>query len=147
VDEGAVKVLPVMIDVKGKNVLIAGGGRIAFRKARTLLNEGARVTVVSPEISFVPEGMEYIRSEYRKEFIKDKLIVIAATDKKTVNRRIADDARNAGILALDASDRKNCDLMFMAYERKNGTVIAVSTEGESPGRARDIRDKLVKENE
>ncbi|MGN1097989.1 MAG: bifunctional precorrin-2 dehydrogenase/sirohydrochlorin ferrochelatase, partial [Clostridia bacterium] len=109
---------PVMLNVKNRSVLIAGGGKTAFRKARSLAAEGARITAAAPEIlpEFAQLGAELIFEPYSSDMLAEKFLVIAATDDKDVNEKILSDSRKLGILCMSASDGKNGDFISMAFE-------------------------------
>lgn len=136
--------LPVMLDVKDRAVLIAGGGRVALRKAKTLLAEGADVTVVSPKITsgFKELNINYIHEEYSPDLLRGKFIVIAATDSRLVNAEIISDAVSAGVLCMSVSDCVAGDFISMAYERSGMITAAVSTGGCFPKLARKMRHEL-----
>ena len=82
---------PVMVDLTGREVLVVGGGSVAARKIKTLLEYGAVVNVVTRELSpeikeYVDSGkVQYLGEEFSMVFLKDKFLVIAATDDEALN--------------------------------------------------------------
>lgn len=138
----------ISLDLFQKDCLVVGGGQVAERKVRSLLECGARVKVISPEIT---PGMGKLAAEglilYREGFYQDSdlngvFLVIGATDREEVNRRIADDcaARNLVVNIVDDPGKGN--FFVPAVVRRGALTIAVSTEGKSPMLARKIREEL-----
>ncbi len=125
---------PLFINLRGAVVLIAGGGRVAARRAGALLGFGASVRVAAPELS--PElekllgrdGLEWLRTEYRSELLGGVTLAIAATDSREVNRRVGLDARERGILVSVADRREECSFYFPAIV-KSGVLTAGIVSG------------------
>lgn len=128
--------MPVMLCVKDKLCTVIGGGNAAYRKAKTLIGNGARVRVISRELSekFRDMDVEYIQKEYSDGDIKDSFLVIAATDNPELNRKIGKDVRRrkGANLFLSSDNKDNSDLMFSAYTEFGDIKIAVSTGGGYP---------------
>ena len=142
---------PVFLKVHGERCVVVGGGRVALRKVKRLLDCGGEVTVVSPRV--VPElvtlarekSIHLIRRRYRKEDLAGATIVIGATDRPEINCRIADEARKAGALVNVVDDSGPSSFIIPSYFRSGSLTLAVSTGGESPALARKIRTKLQKD--
>lgn len=136
--------LPVMLDVKGKNCVVVGGGRAAAIKAKTLIKNGADVTVISEKLSKDFDGLDvnFIRKPYLPSDVSDCFIAVAATNNADLNRRIGEDAKKHGALFLSC-DGGNSDLMFTAYTRSGDVTAAVSTNGAYPLFGAKIRDELA----
>ena len=86
---------PVNLDVRGKTCLVVGGGEVALRKARALVDAGADVTVVAPEVHGklkADERIELRERAFRTSDLHDAFIVIVATDDDLTNRSVASDA-------------------------------------------------------
>ena len=139
---------PIFLDVTDRPVLLVGGGHVALEKIGKLVDHGARVTVVSPEL--IPEVRAYI-DDGRAELIErpflsgdtaGAFLVMVATDDGEVNRSIADEARAAGILVNAADDASNCDFILPSLVRRGELAIAASTGGTSPAMARWLRERL-----
>jgi len=139
---------PAFIDLTECAVLVVGGGAVAARKVAGLLDAGARVTVVAPEASLrlrkqAREKRIALRlREFRPADLDGAWMVIAATDARAVNRRIADEARRRRILCNVVDDPALCTFQAPSVARRGKLQIAVSTGGASPSLARDIRRKL-----
>src|SRR5205085_5641091 len=125
-----------------------GGGPIGERKARALLECGARVVVVSPALTLpltalVEDGrVEHRARPFQRADVAGCRLVIAATGRPAVDRRVAEAARRRGVL-VNAVDRPVwCDVILGSVLRRGELQIAVSTGGRSPALARDIRRPL-----
>ena len=139
---------PIFLDLADKDCLVVGGGETAERKVRTLLECGARVTVVSPDLS---DGLRDLQSRgllvthrriFRCEDVTDRFLVIGATDENEVNRAVFRAATAVGALCniVDAPDL--CDFIVPSVVRRGSLQIAISTGGKSPAYAKRVREKL-----
>lgn len=141
---------PVNLDVKDRNCLVVGGGRVGTRKVRTLLECGARVTVISPEAT--PElealaGQGQIRwhtRDYRASDLDNAFLVIGATDDQRLNLKIHQDADKAQRLCNIADQPDLCNFILPAIMRQGALMITVSTGGKSPAFAKHLRQQLEK---
>ena len=139
------RLYPVFLNLKGRRVLIVGGGPGAARKAKGLLKAGARVTVVAPAFSpALPKAVRRLRRRYSASDVRGNLLVVAATDDRALNVRIARQARSAGALVNRTDDSGDCDYHVPSVFRKGELAVAVSTGGTSPALARRIRLDLLK---
>ena len=136
---------PVFLNVTDRPCLVIGGGEIAARKAEGLLEAGARLTIVSPEVvdeidEWAAAGtVELIRRCYEKRDLEGRYLAYAATDDDRLHERVAIDAASAGVL-LNVVDRTRwCDFIVPSIARRGDLVVAVSTSGQSPAMARRIR--------
>jgi siroheme synthase-like protein len=142
---------PMFLNISGKRCVVVGGGRVALRKVRALLEHGASIEVISPDLC--PELVELAekrqistsRRQYQPGDLRKALIVIAATDSSETNQRVAKEARSEGALVNIADDLESSDFIVPSYARRGGITIAVSTSGRSPALARKIRTRLEKE--
>ena len=95
---------PINLDIRNRNCLVIGGGGVGTRKALALLACGARVTVVSPEVTqrladlAGSRVLVLVQRSYREEDLKTMFLVIGATDDEALNRRVHSDAEKRGIL-------------------------------------------------
>ena len=138
---------PLMLDGAGLRALVVGGGKVATRKTRALLESGAQVRVISPRLAEDLEALDgglltVIRREYVTGDIADALLVIAATSYRDVNARVARDARLLGRLVnvTDAPEEGNC--VTPAAHRAGDLLIAV-TAGGVPSVAVRVRDSIA----
>jgi precorrin-2 dehydrogenase/sirohydrochlorin ferrochelatase len=141
---------PIFFNIRSKTGVVVGGGKVAFRKVKILLDCGAEVTVVSPkpcpEIVKLSKDrlIRLIRRDYEAGDLRDAVIAIVCTDMKKVNRKVADEAKKAGVLVNVADDLEPSDFIIPSFFRRGNLTIAVSTSGVSPALARKIRAKLEK---
>jgi precorrin-2 dehydrogenase/sirohydrochlorin ferrochelatase len=139
---------PVNLDIQNRECLVVGGGSVGKRKILTLLECGARVTVVSPRISVeilgLSEGHCITLKErnYRSSDLEGILLVIGATDNEKVNQQISKDATEAGILCNIVDRPQECTFVLPAIVKQGDLVIAISTSGKSPAFAKRLRQKL-----
>ena len=139
---------PVFLDVRRKKCVVIGGGQVAFRKIRTLLDCGASVTVISPvlhpDLSELAnkKSIQVIRRSYKSRDLKGAFIVIAATGTKETNRKVAKEAGRVGALVNVVDDPEPSDFIVPSLLRRGDLTIAISTGGMSPALARKIRTRL-----
>jgi siroheme synthase-like protein len=137
--------LPVMLKVRGRRCLIVGGGGVARRRAGALLEAGAFVTVVAPqidpELAQLPIHVE-VRT-YRGDDLDEVMLVIVATDNETVNQQVSADARARGVLVNRADDPDEGDITIPAHTRHGPITLAVHTGGISASASAEIRRRLT----
>jgi siroheme synthase-like protein len=146
----AINYYPIFFNLRSKMAVVVGGGKVALRKVRTLLECGADLTVVGPKpcpeiVKLSKDGLIHlIQRDYEPGNLKDAVIAVVCTDMKKVNRKVAVDAKRAGVLANVVDDLKSSDFIIPSFFRRGNLTIAVSTSGVSPALARKIRAKLQK---
>lgn len=139
---------PVNLDIRNRDCLVIGGGGVGKRKILTLLECGARVTVVSPKISNEIKGLSkehpiaLRERKYCPSDLEGKFLVIGATDNEEVNQQISKDAANAGILCNIVDRPQECTFVLPAIVKQGDLIIAISTSGKSPAFAKSLRQKL-----
>ncbi|MCX7927056.1 MAG: bifunctional precorrin-2 dehydrogenase/sirohydrochlorin ferrochelatase [Candidatus Omnitrophica bacterium] len=144
------KYYPIFLNVRGKKCCIVGAGAVALRKAKTLICCGADVYVISPSIckGFLPlkklKLIKHVKSEYKKRYIKNAELVIAATDNRTVNAQIAKEANKQRILVNVVDMPLESSFIAPSYINKGSLIIAISTSGMAPILAKKIRQDLEK---
>ena len=138
---------PVMLDLTDVPVLLVGGGVIASRKAAQLLDAGARLTVVAPEVQpeLAARAAEVRVRPYAAADLDGHQLVMTATDDPVVNAQVAADARARGTWVNSADDPVNCSFILPAVTRRGPVVVAVGTDGSSPALARHLRDRIASE--
>jgi len=137
--------LPVFHNVKGKLCLVVGGGEVAKRKAGVLLEAGAKVRVVAPEIEpelVNREGVECIVAAFATEHLDDVTLAIAATNERSVNKQVSElaQARNIAVNVVD--DPELCTFIMPAILDRSPLMVAFSSGGASPVLTRMMRGKL-----
>jgi uroporphyrin-III C-methyltransferase/precorrin-2 dehydrogenase/sirohydrochlorin ferrochelatase len=135
--------LPVFLDLSGRRVLVVGGGRVATRRVRTLLDAGAEVVVVAPvlaeEITALPVTTH--RRGFAGADVRGAWLVLACTDDAAVNAAAADAAEARGVWCIRADDAVRSSGWLSATATVDHVTVAVSAEGD-PRRAQAIRDQL-----
>lgn len=136
---------PVNLDLRGRRVLVVGGGPVAARKAEGLLRAGAVVTVVAPTavaaLSDAP-GVRWHRRPYRRGEVASYRLAITATDDPTVNAQVARDGEASNVLVNSADDPVNCAFILPAVVTRGDLQITISTNGRSPAMSRWARRRL-----
>jgi siroheme synthase-like protein len=141
---------PIFLNIQGKRCVVIGGGKVALRKIKMLLDCGANVSVISPkphpDIAKLSKerAIHLIQRDYEAQDLKGAVIAIVCTDVKEVNRKVADEAKKSGILVNVADDPEPSDFIIPSFFRRGNLTLAVSTSGVSPALARKIRTKLEK---
>jgi len=144
------KLFPVLIDIEGKKCVVFGGGSVAERKVKTLLEYGAKITLISPEITeklkkFIIEGkIEYFPREYKKGDTKDAFLVVPATSDSKINEEIA---KEANFLVNLVEKKKINKLKAIIYTvpailEKGDLKIAISTE--FPALSKLLKEEIEK---
>lgn len=140
--------LPIFQDVRAKPCLVVGGGATAARKVGSLLRAGAAVTVIAPAL--VDElaqkahagQVHHMARRFEPNDIADNRLVIAATDDREVNRRIAEQANALQIPVNVVDDPDACTFLLPSIVDRSPVVIAISTGKASPVLARLLRTRL-----
>lgn len=140
--------LPIFLDLAGRPALVVGGGSVAARKVRLLRRAGAAITVVAPHLCDELSGLEqekhirFLQRKFQDEDVCDVALIIAATDNRSVNRKIYDlaQARHIPVNVVDSPDQ--CSFIMPSIIDRSPVQIAVSTGGTSPVLARLLRAKL-----
>ncbi len=139
---------PAMLDIQGKPCLVVGGGAVGSRKVKTLVECGAKVTVVSPEADpslqkLADEGAIQLKLVgYEAKDLDGMFMVIGATDDEALNERISQDACGRNLLCNIADRPKVCNFILPSIVRQGDLLIAVSTCGKSPAFAKTMRKRL-----
>jgi uroporphyrin-III C-methyltransferase/precorrin-2 dehydrogenase/sirohydrochlorin ferrochelatase len=139
---------PAFLDLRGRRVVVVGGGAIAEHKVRGLLAAGARVTVVSPEPTpglsdLAARGpVELCRRPYRAGDLSGAWLAIAATDDRAANGAVWADAERHRVLLNAVDDVDHCSFIAPAIHRAGDITVAVSTAGKSPALAVRLRDRI-----
>ncbi len=145
---------PVNLVVAGRDCLVVGGGPIAARKARGLVECGARVTVVAPELS--PEiealpGVSVQRRPYRSGEVAEYRLAITATGDPDVDGAVFREGEEHGVWVNSADDPDHCSFTLPALVRQGALLATFSTSGQSPALASWLRrqygDQLGPEHE
>lgn len=142
---------PVFLDLNGRRCVVVGGGDVALRKVKPLLDSGALVEVISPRLC---SGLKQLENDKKINVIGRKFqpgdltgafIAIAATANLQTNAAVAAEGLEKSIMVNVVDDPARCDFILPSYCRRGGIILAVSTSGMSPALARKIMSRLEKE--
>src|SRR5260370_9835352 len=139
---------PAFLDLRGRRVVVVGGGAIAEQKVRGLIEAGARVTVVRPEPTpglsqlEARASVELRRRRYRAGDLSGAWLAIAATDDRAANAAVWAEAEQQRVLVNAVDDIDHCSFIAPAVHREGDITVAVSTAGKSPALAVRLRSPL-----
>lgn len=145
----SMKTYPIcLINLENKKSVVVGGGRIALRKTQGLIDAGASITLISPEVE--PELQKLAESnsiiwlprKYLKGDLEKAFLVIAATNDPDVNHEIWEEAATEECLINVVDDPKHSNFILPAVVKRGEIQISISTGGSSPALARRLREML-----
>jgi uroporphyrin-III C-methyltransferase/precorrin-2 dehydrogenase/sirohydrochlorin ferrochelatase len=135
---------PIFLDLKGRRVLIVGGGEAAARKLRLLRKAGAEITVVAtrPGVEIEESGARLVRRGFVAGDVGGHAIVFAASENETLDDRVAEAAAAAGVPfnVLDRADASS--FILPAIVERDPVLIAISSGGAAPVLARRLREAI-----
>lgn len=136
---------PVFLKLEGRRVLVVGGGPMAAGKLRPLVDAGARITLVSPEvvdeIAAQAGEIEIVRRPFEDRDLDGTWYVVAAAPPD-VNRAVAAGANVRGLFVNAVDDMENASAYMGAIVQRAGVTVALSTDGEAPALAGLLREAL-----
>lgn len=126
---------PMFVELKNQDCLVVGGGSVALRKVNVLRDFGAEILVVAPAV--MPEikavqNVKYREKEFEDSDLAGKVLVVAATDDKALNHRIAELCHMHKIPVNAVDQQEDCSFIFPSYVRQGEVVAAFSSGGQSP---------------
>ena len=140
--------LPIFVKLDGRLVVVVGGGKIAEGKIPALLNAGARVRVIAPQISGAiaawrqEQKLQWHAKAFEPGDLVGAILAIAATSAAGVNEAVYREADHLGILCNAVDDIEHCHFYFGAIVQRGDLQIAISTNGKSPALAQRLRKDL-----
>lgn len=144
------KLYPINLDVAGKRCVVVGGGEVALRKIRSLLEAGALVRVIAPEVCagveefFRRDEIFLMREKFSPDMLGDEVILIAATDDPEINRRAAAAARAKKIL-VNVVNGAGGNFFVPSRITRGDLLLTISTGANSPAFAKFLRQMLESE--
>ena len=133
------------LDLAGRSCLVVGGGSVGLEKARGLVDCGARVTLVAPEVE--PElrelPVELLERRFESRDLDGRFLVVAATSDPRLNRRVYEEAEERLLLCNVVDAPEICNFILPAVHRADPIAIAVTTSGASPALAQRIRGEVA----
>ena len=139
---------PVNLLVTDRRCVVVGAGRIAARKIESLLEAGADVTVVAPDVgetvrAWAGEGrIRLVERPFTDADVDDAWLVITATDDPAVNRAVFEAGEARRIFVNSADDPANCSFTLMSVVRRGDIVVTIGTNGRSPALATFLKDHV-----
>ncbi|NPA14738.1 MAG: bifunctional precorrin-2 dehydrogenase/sirohydrochlorin ferrochelatase [Aquificae bacterium] len=141
---------PLFVDLKGKEILVVGGGKIATRKVEKLLPFGGKITVVAPKISpelkkLSKEGKIKIkRRRFLTGDLKNKDLVVVATDDINLQRKIFKLCSKKRIPVNSVDSPDYCSFIFGSLIVRGDLVIGITTSSKAPALSKEIRKLIEK---
>jgi precorrin-2 dehydrogenase / sirohydrochlorin ferrochelatase len=138
---------PIFLELKGRPAVVVGGGKVAARKTAGLVEAGAKVTVVSPEltpelVTMAEDGkIQWRKKTFSADDLDDALLVIAATNDSETNLEVKKAAGPHQLVTI-ADNPAASDFHVPSVVRRGKLNLAVSTSGASPTLAKKIREEL-----
>jgi uroporphyrin-III C-methyltransferase/precorrin-2 dehydrogenase/sirohydrochlorin ferrochelatase len=142
---------PVSLDLSGRRAVVVGGGTIAEGKVAPLVDAGAIVTVIAPELTpglaaLVRDGQfTHSARSYASGDLENAYLAIAATDDPEVNHAVHAEAEAKGVLVNVVDDPEYCGFILPSILRRGDLVVSVSTSGNAPALAVRVRERLERE--
>ena len=143
------KVYPVNLNIENKKCVVVGGGKVALRKILGLLDAGAKIEVIAPEVCeeilqlYEEKKITLIFEKYSAEKISDGIILIAATNDSELNKKILVDGQKKNFL-VDSVDGDGTFNVPSKIQRED-FLLTISTAGTSPAFSKFVRENLEKE--
>ena len=141
---------PINLDIAGKSCVVVGGGKVALRKICGLLEAGALVKVIAPEICTEVEELFkrgeilWTRANFSAELLGDELILIAATNSYEVNQQACAAAQSRKIL-VNVVNSSGGNFNVPSRIRRGDLLLTISTGANSPAFAKFVRQMLEAE--
>ncbi|WMJ88060.1 precorrin-2 dehydrogenase/sirohydrochlorin ferrochelatase family protein [Anaerocolumna sp. MB42-C2] len=137
---------PMFVDLKDELCIVIGGGMVACRKIRVLLEFEAEVVVVAPEfcecVMVLKDKITLINKFYEATDIKDAFLVIAATDDIQLNTRISRECKGLRIPVNVVDKKEECSFIFPAYVKKGAITVGITSSGKSPVISKRIKSRI-----
>ena len=136
---------PLFIDLKNKNILVIGAGKIAFRKVETLLKYNTNITVITKDIKeekfLTLRNIDIKIGEFEETLLKDKFLVVAATDNPEFNRYIYELCNSKNILVNNITSKEEMNCRFASILETEDYQIGISAKG-NPSKSKSLKNKL-----
>jgi precorrin-2 dehydrogenase / sirohydrochlorin ferrochelatase len=139
---------PIYLDIRDRDCLVVGGGSVGTRKVERLLECGAKVTVVSIDVTEKLKELsdscviQLKEKDFQITDLDDRFLVIGATDNQEMNLKIHAEAEQRGLLCNIADHPKACNFILPSIVNRGDLIIAISTSGKSPAFAKRLRKHL-----
>jgi siroheme synthase-like protein len=147
--QSTIRYQPLAIDLRDLPCLVVGGGKVGTHKATLLVHARARVTVVAPLILpalrvLLDTGhLCWLPERFAPRMLEGQRLIVAASDNKALNLRIARAAEYRGILCCNVSDAGRSRAIFPAVYSAGGVTVAVHSDGRNCRRSQEIRNEIA----
>ncbi|MGN8896141.1 NAD(P)-dependent oxidoreductase [Flavonifractor sp. HCP28S3_F3] len=125
---------PLFVDLAGKKAVIVGGGAVACRRAGVLSRFGAEVVMIAPRCKSLPQGVQWLQRPYAPGDLAGAELAVSATDDRSVNRAVGEEARALGIPVSVADAPDECTFFFPAVCTGENIVAGVAGRGDDHAR-------------
>ncbi|MDA3892533.1 MAG: uroporphyrinogen-III C-methyltransferase [Salinivirgaceae bacterium] len=122
--------LPISINVKNKNLLIVGGGKVALKKLQGIIPFSSKITIIAPSIcQEIVSTTEIVILEdiYRKKYLKDVFLVYACTNSEDINKQVLKDAEELGVLCNRTDKAEESHFHSLAIVRSNNIIMGINS--------------------
>ena len=139
---------PMFIDLSDKNVVVVGGGNIATRRVKTLLQFTRNVTAIAPKVTEELRGLgtagyvNLITRPVKRSDFQTAYMVIAATNDWKLNDEIYRVCKEEGIYVNIADDKSKCDFYFPGVFMKDEVVVGITASGLDHKKAKRVREEI-----
>ncbi len=134
---------PLFVDIENKKVLVVGAGKVGLRRAEVLGKFGADIILVSDFVrGNIPEGIRLVKRPFEDGDIEGCFMVVAAADKRAVNKRIGELCRQRGIFVSVADSREESTFYFPAICMGENICVGLVSDGKHHDLARNTAEKI-----
>jgi len=145
---------PMFVDLKDKLCIVVGGGAVAYRKIKALLEFEARILVIAPKCidkiyrlkdSLPPKQLVITERNFEAGDTYKAYLVIAATDDLVLNKKIAEECRQKNIPVNVVDVQEECSFIFPAYIKRGAVTIGVTSSGKSPVISQRLKKSIAEQ--
>lgn len=139
---------PIFISLKDKNILVVGGGKVAARRVKTLVNFAGNIAVVAPQVDEAIKEMgnlpnlAVIEKNFDFEDLDEADFVISATDDEPLNQRIKEVADEMGIPSNISSQKEQCDFYFPGIAMCGDVTVGITAQGKNHRLAKEMTENI-----
>lgn len=136
--------LPISIDISDSKILIIGGGQSALKKIKILQRSGAQLEVIAENIidEVYETGVVCFKKSYEKSDLRGYLMLYSCTNNEILDRQIASDGKEAGVLVNIHDNPALCQFVSPAIYRDGNISVAVSSNAENVYEAIRLRNQI-----
>lgn len=142
---------PIFLNLANRRCVVIGGGSVAEGKVTGLLEAGAQVIVISPDVTPALKKLArdlnigHLKRNYQPGDLEQAFLVISATNDREVNEQVWEEAEDWGILFNAVDDPAHCNFIAGSIIRQGALTLAISTSGSAPALAVRLKEKLARE--